>query len=251
MIELKSQAEIEKIKVSCRMVAEILEELKKRAHEGMSTLDLDKIAEKMIEERNVKPAFKGYRGFPACLCTSLNNEVVHGIPSSSRKLESGDLLSLDFGVVYDGYYGDSALSFVVGSQKTAQQKKLLKVTEEALYKGIETVRVGNHISDISYAIQSHVEKNGFSVVRDFVGHGIGRSLHEDPQVPNYGNPQEGPVIKEGMVLAIEPMVNVGGYQVEILSDGWTVVTKDKSLSAHFEHTVVVTKDKPLILTERR
>ena len=250
MIELKSQSEIEKIKVSCRIVAEILEELRKKTSEGMSTLDLDKIAETMIFERNVKPAFKGYRGFKASLCTSLNNEVVHGIPSASRKLKNGDLLSLDFGVIYDGYYGDSAFSFIVGHETTELQKKLLKVTEEALYKGIEKARVGNHISDISHAIQSYVEKNGFSVVRDFVGHGIGRELHEDPQVPNYGSPGEGPEIKEGMVLAIEPMVNVGGYQVEILSDGWTVATKDKSLSAHFEHTIVVTKDKPLILTER-
>jgi methionyl aminopeptidase len=208
------------------------------------------LALEMIHENKVKPAFKGYRGFPGCLCVSVNEEVVHGIPGE-KVLKEGDLVSLDFGVIYQGYYGDSALSFIVGGKPTSEQEKLLKVTEESLYKGIEAAQIGNRISDISHAVQVHVEKNGFSVVREFVGHGIGRNLHEDPQIPNYGEPGEGPKIKEGMVLAIEPMVNLGKPAVRVLDDGWTVITQDRKLSAHFEHSIAVTKDGPLILTDRQ
>jgi len=248
MIELKSKSEIEKIRVSGHIVAEILQVLKKETRAGMTTWDLDSLADDMIRTNKVAPAFKGYRGFPACLCVSLNDEVVHGIPSKKRKINKGDLVSLDFGVIYEGYYGDAALSFVLADSPKPEIKKILQVTEDALYKGIEQVKIGNHISDISHAVQAHVEKSGFSVVKDFVGHGIGRNLHEDPQIPNFGPPGEGALIEEGMVLAIEPMVNMGSGKVEILSDGWTVVTKDKSLSAHFEHTVAIVDGKVEILT---
>jgi len=249
MIELKSKSEIDKMRVSCRIVGQILREVKKQTRVGMSTYDLDQIAEKMIHENGVKAAFKGYRGFPACLCTSINEEVVHGIPSKKNLLQEGDILSIDFGVIHEGYFGDAALSFVVGGNESKQQEKLLQVTSQALYKGIEQVKIGRRISDISHAVQTHVEASGFSVVREFVGHGIGRNLHEDPQIPNYGKPGEGPEIREGMVLAIEPMVNVGGPGVTILADGWTVLTQDRSLSAHFEHTVAVTQKGPEILTK--
>ena len=214
----------------------------------MTTAELDSLAYDMTKSHNVEPAFKGYRGFPGCLCVRLNEEVVHGIPSKERKINTADLVSLDFGVVYQGYYGDAALSFVLSRPVPPEVQKILRVTEEALYKGIEQVKIGNHISDISHAVQSHVEKQGFSVVRDFVGHGIGRNLHEDPQIPNYGPPGKGVRIEEGMVLAIEPMVNMGREKVEVLSDGWTVVTKDKSLSAHFEHTVAVVDGRAEVLT---
>ncbi len=248
MIELKSKSEIEKMRVSGRVVAEILQVLKKETKVGMTTWEVDAIAESLIHSKKVEPAFKGYRGYPACLCVSINEEVVHGIPSKKKKINKGDLVSLDFGVVYEGYYGDAALSFAMGNPVKSEIKKIIKITEEALYKGIEQVKIGNHISDISHAVQSHVEKNGFSVVRDFVGHGVGRNLHEDPQIPNYGMPGRGELIEEGMVLAIEPMVNMGSEKVEILSDGWTVVTKDKNLSAHFEHTVAVVNGRAEILT---
>lgn len=248
MIELKSKSEIEKMRVSGHIVAEILQVLKKETRAGITTWELDSMASDMIHKKKVIPAFKGYRGFPGCLCVSINEEVVHGIPTKKRKINKGDLVSLDFGVIYEGYYGDAALSFVLADPVKPEIKKILQATEEALYKGIEQVKIGNHISDISHAVQSHVERNGFSVVRDFVGHGIGRNLHEDPQIPNYGRPGEGPLIEEGMVLAIEPMVNMGSEKVEILSDGWTVVTKDKSLSAHFEHTVAVINGRAEILT---
>ncbi|MBI2608278.1 MAG: type I methionyl aminopeptidase [Deltaproteobacteria bacterium] len=249
MIEIKSVQEIKKMKIACKAVAEILSFLKKSTEVGMTTKELDTLSEKLIYEKKVKPAFKGYRGFPACLCVSVNEQVVHGIPGN-KKLKKGDLLSLDFGVIYEGYYGDSALSFIVGHPPTQEQEKLLRITEESLYKGIEQAQVGNHISDISHAVQKHVEAHGFSVVREFVGHGIGRELHEDPQIPNYGEPGEGILLKEGMVLAIEPMVNFGKSEVRVLSDGWTVVTQDGSLSAHFEHTVSVSRKGPEILTER-
>lgn len=246
MVVLKSPREIERIRKSNMMVAEILEVLRQKVEPGMDTLTLDRVAEQLAHERNARPAFKGYRGFPYSLCASVNQQVVHGFPSKSP-LKEGDLLSMDFGILYDGYYGDSAVTVPVG-QVTEDAQRLMTITREALFRGIEQAVDGNRLSDISHAIQSHVEKAGFSVVRKFVGHGIGRELHEDPQVPNYGQPGMGIRLKPGMVIAIEPMVNAGGYEVETLEDGWTTVTKDGSLSAHFEHTIAITKQGPVILS---
>jgi len=234
--------------VASRIVVEALEGLRGLVHAGVSTLELDQFVEAFIIERGGIPAFKGYRGFPSSICTSINNQVVHGLPSSHVRLKEGDIISIDLGVLYDGYYGDGAITYPVGVVSDSA-KRLLDVTAEALYKGIDKARPGNRVSDISYAIQSYVEENGYSVVRDFVGHGIGRSLHEDPQIPNFGPSGEGPRIREGMTFAIEPMVNEGRYEVVILDDGWTAVTKDGSLSAHFEHTVAVTESGPIILTD--
>lgn len=248
MIVLKSSQEIEKMTVACRIVAEALEELKGLVGPGVTTLELDSFVEAFILKRGGVPAFKGYRGFPNSLCTSINNQVVHGIPSPNSKLNDGDIVSLDLGVFYDGYYGDAAVTYPVGNINP-YAKRLLEVTEESLYKGIEMSRPNKRVSDISSAVQFHVEKNGYSVVRDFVGHGIGKDLHEEPQIPNFGSSGQGPRIKEGMTFAIEPMVNAGDYAVVILEDKWTAVTKDGSLSAHFEHTVAVTKDGPVILTQ--
>jgi methionyl aminopeptidase len=231
------------------LVAEILAELASEARPGVTTADLDRLAEKRVLEAGAVPAFKGYRGYPATLCASVNDEVVHGIPSDSRGLNEGDIISLDMGVLIDGFYGDSAVTVGVGAI-SGDAATLLSVTEEALYRGIDAARVGGRLSDIGHAIQQWVESNGFSVVREFVGHGIGTRLHEEPQIPNYGQPGRGPRLAEGMVLAIEPMVNLGRAGVKVLQDGWTAVTRDGSLSAHFEHTVAVTGDGPMILTTR-
>ncbi len=247
MIVLKSQDEIKRIADACRIVAEALESIKKIITPGINTFELDKKVESFIVSKNAKPAFKGYRGYPASLCTSINEQVVHGIPSFA-KLKEGDIISLDVGVFYKGFYGDAALTLPVGETgKTA--KRLLSVAEEALFLGIKKAVAGNRLFDISYAIQNHVETAGFSVVRNFVGHGIGRELHEEPQLPNFGKPGEGPKLMEGMTLAIEPMVNAGGWEVVVLKDGWTAETKDKSLSAHFEHTVAIMSDGPKALTK--
>jgi len=246
MIILKSRQEIEKMRKSNAIVASILEELGKKIRPGVRTIELDRLSEEMAIKKGARPAFKGYRGYPYSLCTSVNSEVVHGMPSE-RELKEGDIISLDFGILNDGYYGDAAVTMPVGDI-TPAAKRLLKVTEEALYKGIAAVEAGNRIGDISAAIQGHVETAGYSVVRDLVGHGIGKSLHEDPQVPNYGSGGRGIELKPGMVFAIEPMVNEGAYRVEILRDGWTVVTADGKLSAHFEHSVAITENGPVILS---
>jgi methionyl aminopeptidase len=246
MIICKSPAEIEKLRRSGRMVRGLLEELRERVQPGISTLDLEKYIERRIAQLGARPAFKGYRGYPCCLCASVNNEVIHGIPSE-RCLKRGDILSLDMGVVVDGYYGDSAITVPVGEISESTQR-LLRVTQESLQLAIEQAQLGNRLGDVCAAVQRHVEENGYSVVREFVGHGIGRQLHEEPQIPNFGQPGHGPVLKQGMVLAIEPMVNAGGPAVRVLADNWTAVTADGALSAHFEHMVAVTRNGPDILT---
>lgn len=246
MIILKSPDEIQKIDRAGKIVAEVLQKLREEAVPGVKTIDLDQIAEEGIRKRGGKPAFKGYRGFPATLCASVNDEIVHGIPSN-RVLDEGDIIGLDLGAIVDDFYGDSAVTIAIGSVKP-EVERLLKVTEESLYRGIEQIRVGNRLSDISHAVQVHAEGAGYSVVRDFVGHGIGQSLHEDPQIPNFGPPGQGPRLKEGMVVAVEPMVNIGGFGIRILEDRWTAVTEDGSLSAHFEHTIAISRDGPVILT---
>jgi methionyl aminopeptidase len=215
----------------------------------VSTADLDELAEKRIRQAGATPAFKGYHGYPATICASINDEVIHGIPSGRRVLNEGDIISLDVGASLDGYFGDSAVTLPVG-QISESAASLLRVTEEALYKAIEAAKPGKRVSDIGHAVQKHVEAYGFSVVREFVGHGIGQRMHEEPQIPNYGEPGHGPRLAEGMVLAIEPMVNAGTAAVKVLADGWTAVTRDSSLSAHFEHTVAVTAGEPWILTAR-
>lgn len=247
MIILKSPDEIKKMAEACRIVAEVLDGIKQLVTSGITTIELDEFAESFIKKKGARPAFKGYKGYPATVCTSLNEQVVHGIPSQV-KLKEGDILSLDIGVYYKGFYGDAAITLPVGGISD-EAKKLLFATEDALQIGIEKAITGNKLSDISAAIQNCVESKGFSVVRDLVGHGIGRALHEEPQVPNFGRPGQGPEIREGMTLAIEPMVNAGGWEVILLDDGWTTVTKDKSLSAHFEHTIAVTKNGNIILTK--
>ncbi|MBW1676904.1 MAG: type I methionyl aminopeptidase [Deltaproteobacteria bacterium] len=246
MVILKSPSEIEKIRQSNVMVAEILEILRQKVEPGIDTLTLDKISEKLALARNAKPAFQGYRGYPYSLCTSVNQQVVHGFPSRCP-LKEGDILSMDFGIFYNDYYGDAAITVPVGKVSDVALR-LMKTTKEALFLGIEQAVPGKRLSDISHAIQSHAEAAGFSVVRKFVGHGIGKALHEDPQIPNYGKPGMGIRLKPGMVLAIEPMVNAGSYEVKTLEDGWTAVTEDGSLSAHFEHTVAITADGPVILS---
>jgi methionyl aminopeptidase len=248
MIILKSQEEIEKIAESCRIVADTIEAIRFMVTPGLTTRDVESFADTRIRELGGVPAFKGYRGYPASICTSVNDEVIHGIPSK-RFLQEGDILSIDLGVYKDGFYGDGAVTIPVGKIVPALER-LLRVTEESLYIGIMNAIVGNRVSDISYAIQRHVESNGFSVVKAFVGHGIGRELHEDPQIPNFGSPGRGPRLREGMTLAIEPMVNLGSHEVVVLNDGWTAVTSDGKPSAHFEHTVLVTPDEPRILTKR-
>jgi methionyl aminopeptidase len=247
VVILKSPAEIEKIRESNAIVAEVLHGLRNIVRPGVTTRELDEYAESLALKRGAKPAFKGYRGFPSSLCASINHEVVHGIPSKTR-LKEGDIISLDFGVLYKGYYGDAAVTLPVGNISGAAAK-LIKVTRESLYKGIEKASPGNRLGDLSLAVQNHVERAGFSVVRDFVGHGIGRGLHEDPPVLNYGVKGKGIELKSGMVLAIEPMVNMGTHKVKVMSDGWTVVAVDGSLSAHFEHTVAITDDGPVILSK--
>ena len=248
MVIVKSQSELDKIAKACRIVAEILESLRSFVKAGVSTVEIEAFAEKHIRQKGAIPAFKGYRGYSSSICTSINEQVVHGIPSRSVRLNSGDIISLDLGVLLDGFYGDAAITVPVG-EVSAEASRLMKVTEESLYLGIAKAVVGNRVSDISSAVQKHVEAHGFSVVRAFVGHGIGRSLHEDPQVPNFGSPGQGQRLKDGMTLAIEPMVNAGGFEVEILDDGWTAVAVDGSLSGHFEHTIAITKTGPKILTK--
>lgn len=251
MIFLKSAREIEILRRANVIVAEILQELKKKVAPGVTTLELDALAEVLTFKKKARPAFKGYtmggRVYPRTLCASINEEIVHGIPSN-RALQEGDIVGLDFGVIYDGFYGDAAVTLGVGKVSDEAQR-LMQVTEGALYKGIEQLKEGKRLGDLSSVIQRTVESAGFSVVRAFVGHGIGKKLHEEPPVPNYGEPDRGLRLREGMVLAIEPMVNKGGYEVEIKEDGWTAVTKDGSLAAHFEHSVAVTKNGPYILSK--
>ena len=249
MIVCRSAAEIERLRVAGQLVASVLEALESAVAPGVTTLDLDRLAERLIREGGAEPAFLGYRGFPASLCASVNDEVIHGIPSS-RALKVGDIVSLDIGAKLDGYYGDSAVTVPVGPV-AASAADLLRVTRESLGKAIAQVRAGGRLSDIGHAVQSWVEAHGYSVVREFVGHGIGERLHEEPNVPNYGLPGRGPKLAEGMVLAIEPMVAAGRADVKVLGDRWTAVTKDGSLAAHFEHTVVVTAGEPLVLTGRK
>ena len=246
VIILKSPREIERMRAACRIVREILQLLQEEVKPGITTMALDRLAEKQAKKRGSRPAFKGYSGYPYSLCCSLNEQVVHGMPND-RELIEGDILSIDYGVVYDGFFGDAAVTLPVGRVKESAGK-LIRVTSESLDRGIEQALPGNRLSDISHAVQMHAEGNGFSVVREFVGHGIGRSLHESPQVPNFGMPGKGVKLKPGMVLAIEPMINQLGPEVRILSDGWTAVTLDGGLSAHFEHTVAITENGPDILT---
>jgi methionyl aminopeptidase len=246
MVIIKSPREIEQLKRSNAMVAEVFEKLRGMIAPGITTRELDQVAEEFILLKGARPAFKGYRGFPATLCISINDEVVHGIPGQ-RRLKEGDIVSLDVGVNYIGYFGDAAVTLPVG-EVDPEAKRLLEVTKKALYIGIEKAKAGNRLFDISYAIQSWVESHGFSVVRDFVGHGIGRELHEEPQIPNFGTPHQGPRLEKGMVFALEPMVNEGTHEVRVLSDGWTVVTADGKRSAHFEHTIAITDDGAEILS---
>jgi|TARA_B100000315_G_scaffold232794_1_gene245340 methionyl aminopeptidase len=248
VIVCKSPEELTRMRAANQIVAGVLQELQTMAAPGVATADLDAAVEARVLAAGATPAFKGYRGYPASLCASINDEVVHGIPSP-RELVQGDIVSLDVGVLLEGFYGDSALTVAVG-EISDEAETLLRVTEEALELGIAEVRVGSRVSDIGHAVQRHVEAQGLSVVREFVGHGIGSKLHEEPQIPNYGEPGRGPRLAEGMVLAIEPMVNVGKPAVRVLDDGWTAVTRDGSLSAHFEHTVAVTADGPEVLTRR-
>ena len=246
-ILLKSSAEIEVMQEANQIVAKTLAMVRESIVPGISTLELDKKAEKFARQKNAVPAFKGYRGFPGSLCVSINEQVVHGIPSKKVKLQEGDIISVDFGVKYKGFYGDAAITIPVG-EIDQETDKLISVTRESLQKAISQVQSGNRISDISLAVQEYVESNGFSVVRQFVGHGIGQSLHEPPEIPNYVRKDRSPKLMPGMVLAIEPMVNAGKADVKILKDGWTVVTVDKKPSAHFEHSVAVTENGPIVLS---
>ncbi len=246
MIELKNKEQLARMRTAGRIVAEVLEIMKEMVRPGMTTEDLDRAAEQHILKYKAIPAFKGYNGFPATLCTSVNEQVVHGIPGL-RVLKNGDIISIDCGALYDGYYGDSAITLPVG-EINGECQNLLTVCEESLTLGIAQAFKGNRLYDISYAVQYYAEENGMSVVRDYVGHGIGRRMHEEPQIPNFGKPGRGLRLEIGMALAIEPMVNLGGYEVETLKDNWTVVTKDHRASAHFEHTVAITENGPEILT---
>ena len=248
MIHRRREKELAKMHEANAIVLHTLELLKDALEPGISTAELDRMAAASLEREGARSAFKGYRGFPATLCVSVNDEVVHGIPSKGRVLSEGDIVSMDFGAVVDGYYGDNAMTAGVGEISESCQR-LLEVTEQAMYKGIEAMSAGNHVSDIGYAVQSHAERYGYSVVRDFVGHGIGRALHEDPPVPNYVQAGRDPRLTVGMCLAIEPMVNTGGHRVRTLSDRWTVVTADGGRSAHFERSVAITEDGPWILAE--
>ncbi len=247
MIIIKTPEEIEKMRIANQVVVKALLKLKEMVKPGITTAELDIVAEESIRGAGARPSFKGYRGFPASLCASINEVVVHGIPGK-RKLQEGDIIGLDLGAEYEGYYGDAAITLPVG-KITPEAERLLRVTREALYKGIERMKEGNRLSDISHAVQVHAEAAGFSVVTDFVGHGIGTAPHEDPQVPNYGPAGQGPILKRGMVLAIEPMINAGGHPVQVLEDEWTVVTRDRKLSAHFEHSIAITETGPDILSE--
>lgn len=248
MVTLKSPREVQKMKDANKIVAEVLSILIEETSEGMTTLDLDKRAYDLTLKKGAKPAFKGYHGFPGTLCISVNEEVVHGIPDE-RVIKNGDIVGVDFGVVLDGWFGDSAVTIPVGKiSKEASQ--LLKVTEESLYKGIDAALPGNTVGDIGFAVQKHAESHGYGIVRDFVGHGIGTALHEDPQIPNFGKKGGGRKLEAGMVIAIEPMITVGSYKVKVLKNNWTAVTVDGSLAAHFEHTVAVTDTGPVILSDR-
>ncbi len=248
MAVLKSPLEIEKMRASNMMVAAILTRLKSEIAPGIATLELDRLAEGLCRSQGAVPAFKGYGGFPYSVCVSINDQVVHGFPSK-RKLKEGDIVSLDFGVIRDGFYGDSAVTVAVG-EIDPEARRLMDVTEKSLYLGIEQAQEGNRLGDISHAVQEHAESHGFSVVRKFVGHGIGRAMHEEPQIPNFGRAGTGIELKAGMCLAIEPMINAGGYEVRIKRDGWTAITADGKLSAHFEHTIAVTENGPIILSRR-
>jgi methionyl aminopeptidase len=248
VIVCKSPVEIGRMRAANRLVALVLTDLRAAAAPGVTTAELDALAEAEIRAAGGIPAFKGYRGYPATICASVNDQVIHGIPSR-RALVAGDVLSIDVGALLDGFYGDAAITVPVGAISD-DAARLLRVTEESLYRAIAQARVGNRVSDIGHAVQQHVEAHGFSVVREFVGHGIGEAMHEEPQIPNFGEPGHGPRLTEGMVLAIEPMVNLGMPAVRVLDDGWTAVTKDGSLSAHFEHTVAVTASGPVVLTDR-
>jgi methionyl aminopeptidase len=247
MIILKSVDELNAMRRAGRVVAQAHELVRELVRPGATTLDLDRAIEEFILKQNAIPAFKGYQGYPASICASVNEVVVHGIPNEEEVLEEGSIISVDIGAFVDGFCGDSAWTYPVG-KISSEVQLLLDTTKEALYQGIEQARVGNRLSDISHAVQRRAEERGFSVVRDFVGHGIGRQMHEAPQIPNFGPPGRGPRLKSGMTLAIEPMVNVGGYHVEVLADNWTVVTRDRSWSAHFEHTIAITEEGPVILT---
>jgi methionyl aminopeptidase len=248
-IVLKSPREIASMREAGRIVALTLVKLRDAVRPGVSTLDLDRLAHETVTKAGAKPAFLGYRGYPASVCASINDEIVHGIPRRDRVLKEGDIVSLDFGAIYQGYYGDSAITVPVG-KVSAEVARLLQVTEEALESGIAQALSGRHLGDVSAAIQAHAEKAGFSVVRKYVGHGIGRAMHEKPEVPNFGTPGLGPTLRPGLVLAIEPMVNTGTYETIELDDGWTVMTADGGLSAHFEHTVAITDGEPEVLTRR-
>jgi methionyl aminopeptidase len=248
VIIIKSRDEIKKMAKAAEIVADTIRDIKGYVAPGITTKELEQIADEAIKSRGGRPAFKGYRGYPASICTSINSEVVHGIPSFEVRLKEADIISIDLGVIYKGYIGDAAVTLPAG-KISEEAERLLRVTEQALYIGIDKARPGSRVTDISHAIQKFVESNGFSVVRAFVGHGIGRSLHEEPQIPNFGPPGKGPVLREGMTLAIEPMVNEGTYDIYITRDGWTAKTKDGKLSAHFEHTVLITKSGPEILTK--
>ena len=246
MIPLKSEEDIKMIKKSGKILSKIMKKLRKFVRKGVTTIEIDRIAQKLIKAENVISAFKGYNGFPANICTSVNEEIVHGIPGE-KSLKDGDILSLDIGINYKGYFSDAAITLPVGRIDSKLQK-LIDVTRSALSEGIKQAQVNNHLSDISYAIQTYVERQGFSIVRQFVGHGIGYSLHEDPQIPNFGLPHQGELLKKGMVFAIEPMVNMGTGECRIIDNGWTAVTKDGFPSAHFEHTIAITENGPEILT---
>jgi methionyl aminopeptidase len=248
LVALKTPWEIEKMHTAGQVVAEVLARLKEHIQPGVTTWELNVLSEEWALQRNATPAFKGYRGYPFALCTSVNDEVVHGMPSKHRRLEQGDIISVDFGVVLDGYYGDAAVTLPVGPV-SEEAMRLCSVTEQALHSGIAKAVQGNRLSDISHAIQTHAENSGFTVVREFVGHGIGRRLHENPQIPNYGQPGRGLALKQGMVFAIEPMVNAGRPDIRILTDQWTAVTADRKLSSHFEHTVAIMDNGPKILTQ--
>ena len=249
MIVCRSTAEIAKMRTANQFVADVLAELEAAVAPGVTTADLDRLADRLVRDGGAVAAFKGYRGFPATLCASVNDEVVHGIPSASRKLKDGDIVSLDVGVKIGGYFGDAAITVPVGAVPESTSR-LLRVTRESLEKAIAQVKVNGRLSDIGHAVQAWVELHGYSIVREFVGHGIGEKLHEEPQIPNYGQPGRGPKLAEGMVLAIEPMVAMGRPETKVLADGWTAVTRDGSLAAHFEHTVAVSASGPIVLTAR-
>jgi methionyl aminopeptidase len=249
MIELKSAREIGLMRTAGHLLADVVAHLRDLVKPGLSTLEIDEDVEAFIAARGAKPAFKGYRGFPATVCISINEEVVHGIPSAHRRIKEGDIVGLDLGCIVEGYYADCAITLAIDDVPPNVQE-LLDVTRESLDLAIQECRPGRRLSDVSHAVQAHVERRGFSVVRAFVGHGIGRALHEDPQVPNFGDPGRGPQLRPGMVLAVEPMVTMGSWEVKVLDDGWTAVTRDGSLAAHFEHTIAVTETEPEVLTSR-